>query len=446
MLVIATFSLVCLFAEEPWPKTDLTFRGWVVASSEKSRYIVNGGQAFRIEERLHKQIEDLVDCPVEVVCRLRFRGRAAISLALIKRIARLAPPSPALDIGVERAELDREGGLQVTLLVANESTGDVRFQPNMLNVAIFDSQGILVRIGGAKGSGDSCTSQDIRASGRLLVPCESGAFSSDHGWEKGQYTVLPNYGARTLTQMPCQMGKAFTMTVSTSKAGARKDVPTSDDQIEDPQLHLRYPEYDYVHGFNEGLSAVTKHDKWGYIDVDGRVAVDLQFDMAHSFSEGIAAVRIGKRWGYIDKGGKRVIQPRFEEARDFSSGFALVKIEGRYEFLGKNGELLTNLGLDDAAAFSEGFACIKIKGRWGYIDKRGTIVIEPRFLRASSFSEGLAAAKIRGRFGYIDASGTFKIGAQYEEAYPFSKGSARVFIKSKGWHAIDKKGNILRKM
>lgn len=59
------------------------------------------------------------------------------------------------------------------------------------------------------------------------------------------------------------------------------------------------------YGFNdidrlsEGLIAVKRGTKWGYIDAQGNLIVDFLFESAQHFSEGLAAVRLDGKWGFI---------------------------------------------------------------------------------------------------------------------------------------------------
>lgn len=54
-------------------------------------------------------------------------------------------------------------------------------------------------------------------------------------------------------------------------------------------------QYDRIGPVSEGLLAVEKDGKSGFIDTAGRVVIPLTYDNARSFSEGLAAVYIG--WG-----------------------------------------------------------------------------------------------------------------------------------------------------
>jgi hypothetical protein len=131
--------------------------------------------------------------------------------------------------------------------------------------------------------------------------------------------------------------------------------------------------------------------KWGVIDKKGEYVVKPEHYSEVSFYEGIAKVcESTSRWqkdvngknifrisncGFIDNQGKMAIDPQWEDALFFSQGLAAVRL----------GDILT--------------------GKWGYIDKAGKYVINPQFDDVSYFSEGLAAVRIgdseTGKWGFI---------------------------------------------
>ncbi|MDE5618252.1 MAG: WG repeat-containing protein, partial [Clostridia bacterium] len=59
--------------------------------------------------------------------------------------------------------------------------------------------------------------------------------------------------------------------------------------------------YDCGTSFKEGLAAVSKGEKSGYIDKDGNVVVDFIYDVATPFDKGRAIVRAEERWGVLDR-------------------------------------------------------------------------------------------------------------------------------------------------
>jgi hypothetical protein len=163
------------------------------------------------------------------------------------------------------------------------------------------------------------------------------------------------------------------------------------------------------------LLASCRHEPpdFAFIDQCGRVRIRLQPGQeATSFSEGLAAVSRDGRWGYIDTSGAWVIPPQFGAARDFSEGLALVTNALPSEYSSKTAQ-------------------------FGFIDRTGKFVIAPRFNWAWSFSDGLAAVctgpcqipelgAARPSYGYINKDGDYVIEPKWEFAGPFSEGRAWV--------------------
>ena len=80
--------------------------------------------------------------------------------------------------------------------------------------------------------------------------------------------------------------------------------------------------WDDVDAFNGDLYAAVKVGyKWGYVDFAGTEVVPCQYDHARSFTNGMAAVKRNGKWGYIERETfEEVIECQFEDAQDFSNG------------------------------------------------------------------------------------------------------------------------------
>lgn len=50
------------------------------------------------------------------------------------------------------------------------------------------------------------------------------------------------------------------------------------------------PQYEDASLFSDGLAAVKKDGKWGYIDTEGKTVIPFQYDLAYEFNEGYAIV------------------------------------------------------------------------------------------------------------------------------------------------------------
>jgi WG containing repeat len=62
--------------------------------------------------------------------------------------------------------------------------------------------------------------------------------------------------------------------------------------------------YSRIWGFGDGLAAVSKDGKSGYIDITGKVVIALQYDEASPFDNGLAIVIKDEKSYLIDKTGK----------------------------------------------------------------------------------------------------------------------------------------------
>jgi len=63
----------------------------------------------------------------------------------------------------------------------------------------------------------------------------------------------------------------------------------------------------------DGIIAVCRGDKWGFVNKDGETVLDAVYDEAKSFSNGVAAVKSEGKWGFIDNKGNLVIEYNFSD-------------------------------------------------------------------------------------------------------------------------------------
>jgi len=197
-----------------------------------------------------------------------------------------------------------------------------------------------------------------------------------------------------------------------------------------------------------GLAPVqdSETELYGYIDRQGKLALDYQFELASVFSttDQLAMYRVGSenlgRCGYINTAGETVIEPAFYYGATFSEGFAAVKQNADsntndWGFIDKTGKIVLGGDWAECSEFVNGLAAVgvEVDGEtlYGYINTAGEWVIEPQFNYANAFAaeEGLASVQStegKKRWGYINTSGKWVIEAKYEGAGNFSQGLAAV--------------------
>jgi len=206
-------------------------------------------------------------------------------------------------------------------------------------------------------------------------------------------------------------------------------------------------DYDWVSNFNEGLAAVCKDDKWGYIDTTGKLVIPCQYDYhVDPFKYGVAIVRIRKEnnyydyyFGVIDKTGKLVLPIEYDYIWNFYDGLAEAGKDGKKGVVNTAGKIVIPFiyedinshgyidGFPQGYVFSDGLAAVKKGDKWGYIDKTNKTVIPFKYDYAQPFGEGLAAVSINGKNSYIDKNGKIIINCSgYTPIEPFSEGLALV--------------------
>ena len=217
--------------------------------------------------------------------------------------------------------------------------------------------------------------------------------------------------------------------------------------------------------FSEGLAAVSKNDKYGFIDTKGKVVIEPKYEWASSFSDGLAIVSVEGLYGAIDTQGKTVIPFEYQALADFHDGFAAAArppkdpedYESKYGLINKQNEVVIPFMYESMGNLSESLIAVKKDGKWGYVDtkNKAIIPITLKYETVNDFSDGLAAVfsyeenSDNLKYGYIDKTGKLVIPMQFIKAYwddsegiiDFNNGIAVVNDKEGRTFCIDKKGS-----
>lgn len=206
------------------------------------------------------------------------------------------------------------------------------------------------------------------------------------------------------------------------------------------------------------LIPYLEKDKYGYFDLEGKIAINPQFAEASAFREDLALVKLSNengedgKWGYIDSNGKMVINATFKSATVFQEGLAWVVSENSSPTaIDKSGEIKFTLKeAQEVKLFSNGLAAFSVADttsltgvKWGFVNKSGGQEINPQFQIVGKFNEGkCAVANKEGKWGYIDNTGKIVINYQFDNASEFVNGKAVVNLNNKAG-VIDEKGTYV---
>ena len=180
--------------------------------------------------------------------------------------------------------------------------------------------------------------------------------------------------------------------------------------------------YEDVESFSNGLAAVKTDGQWGYINEEGKWAIQPQFSGAESFTEdGAAMVLFDGKYGFIDTTGKYIVSPKYDQANNFSEGYAAVCSDGSWSFITLSGEKLTSYKFDRVGDFKNGAAWVEEDDEYGFINTSGRYIVSPQFKDVGEFGKnGLAPVLTDdNKYGYINLSGEGVIQPIYdaEESY-----------------------------
>ncbi len=109
----------------------------------------------------------------------------------------------------------------------------------------------------------------------------------------------------------------------------------------------KYPQYEYVGGYNNGYFRVSLNGKWGLINGNGNEVIKVMFQDVRPFHEGLAAVKLNDKWGFINWKGELVINYKYNKVKNFNNGLTLVCDEYKVFCIDMKGDTM-NMTLFDA--------------------------------------------------------------------------------------------------
>ncbi len=157
----------------------------------------------------------------------------------------------------------------------------------------------------------------------------------------------------------------------------------------------------------------------------------------HIFSEDLYPIKVGKdKYGYINAEGKLAIEAKFTRAYTFENGIAPVEENNKWSCINEKGETLFTLDVDHISPFSQGLAIVSIKqkgspySKKGYIDNKGNYIISPQFLSADDFQENMAVvSNDMKNYFFIDLKGVNVFNMYFDQCYGFKENYSLVRIK-----------------
>lgn len=224
----------------------------------------------------------------------------------------------------------------------------------------------------------------------------------------------------------------------------------------------------YLHAWNfsEGLGAVVKNNKVGFINDQGKEVIPLKFSY-HSgydnridflFKDGCCTMTdsLGKH-GLIDKTGKWLIEPQYDYIQNSDFGYRKVKLGDKYGLLDKNRQWKFQVEYEDITVLKDGFLLFK-DGIQQQVASDGLTVVLPfvydetQELHYNSgevteagedilIKSDYIAFCIHKRWGLMDKTGKMVFAAKYDNINALANDLFSCKVVD-NWITVDAKGNI----
>lgn len=198
----------------------------------------------------------------------------------------------------------------------------------------------------------------------------------------------------------------------------------------------------------EGMRAVEKDSKWGFMNEEGKLVIPYMYDAADDFSEGIATAKKDGKVGYIDKNNKIVIPFTFAGAIPFSGGVAMVVTQtgpttAKYWMIDKTGAQASPQTYDGIKFLDDQrYGIIMKDKKYGLLYRNAKEMLPPVYDKVQFIFDQLIGVQKDGKWGFADTLNRLVIPMEYEEVGVFEKGIAEATKDGKKGF-IDLKGNIV---
>ncbi|MCC6372809.1 MAG: WG repeat-containing protein [Bacteroidia bacterium] len=152
------------------------------------------------------------------------------------------------------------------------------------------------------------------------------------------------------------------------------------------------------------LYPYQQNDYTGFINEEGRFAIEPVYDAVSDFYEGLAVVNKNDSVFFINKENVNPFQKTYIDAMVFKNGIAPVKQNNHWFFINRQGQSISGL-YDEINELSNSVYVVKNNGKYGALDQYGQTLIEPRFDKLGDFKNDFAYYTDNGAYGFVSVSG-----------------------------------------
>lgn len=188
---------------------------------------------------------------------------------------------------------------------------------------------------------------------------------------------------------------------------------------------------------SEGLSAIKKDGRYGFVDNRGRLRIANRYEDVKDFSSSLAAAKIRGKWGFINREDQIAIQPVYDEVSSFEGSYALVRQKNLSGLVDKSGKLILPVRYDSIRVLPDRRFALKQNGLWGLADGNGKMIINPKFDELKDLNNGYVIVSRDGKFGLLTLLGVSTIPQIYDGLQYDPYHNEYIALKKTSWEVIE---------
>ncbi len=195
--------------------------------------------------------------------------------------------------------------------------------------------------------------------------------------------------------------------------------------------------FEAINEMTEEFIGVKIDDRWGFVDVNGKLRISNQYENVGFYNEGLAPIKILGRWGYINKREDLVVQPRYDTVHHFQSGLCKVLRKGKYGLINAQGNITVECEYDSLNRLNTGGFITCRENKKGLINEEGRLLILPRFDNIVDLDNGFVIASRKNKYGLMSNDGVSIIPMIYERLKYDSYNDVYLATKTPEWIDIE---------
>jgi hypothetical protein len=180
-------------------------------------------------------------------------------------------------------------------------------------------------------------------------------------------------------------------------------------------------------------------DFTGFINEDGKFAIEPLYDAVSEFQEGLSVVTKNDSVFYINKENVNPFASIYNDAMPFKNGIAPVKLNAKWFFINRQGQTSSKL-YDEINELSNSVYVVKSDEKYGALDQYGQLLIEPKFDKLGDFKNENAYYVGEGAYGFVSINGTVHK-PEYEWISDFDEQQIAIIRKGNKYGLINSLNN-----